>query len=407
MKPRSLAIITLAATLIAIVTPAVFAQGGPPPAKVVLGEARVEQVDIRRDVIGRLRAPSLSRLAAEQPGRVNEVLIDAGDPVTKDQPIVRLDTTILQLQLASLQAELAAERANLRERQARLNFAQRDLDRVTSLNQRGSATDREVDDAQTERDVAEAQAARASADISRIEADIATLQQRIDDMIIRAPFDGAVTRKLTEVGEWVGEGDVVADLVRLDKVDAYVDIPERFVDALSKPDASVTITVDPLGMSLATQDFALIPDGDELARTFPLRVRLDNPNQRMKPGMSVTASVPTGATGRMLTIPKDAVLRNDAGPFVFINDNGTGAARQISILFATRERFAIQRGPIDDGTAVVVVGNERMFPGQPLEIIDEAPIPEPPAEATATANDDESDSQRNSDQNTDTSDARG
>jgi len=379
----------VAACLLAILfSPSLLAQpegNGPPPAKVIFDNATLQTVDLRRAVIGQIRAAATSMTAAQEPGLVEAVEIEPGDAVTQGQPIVRLDTTLIDLDIQRTRAALDALDATLAERTANADFLERDLERVESLNTRGSATDREVDQVRTDTQAARARLRQTQAEISRTRAELASLEERRRDMTIRAPFDGAVVQKMTEIGQWLSQGDVVAELVRMDKVDVYVDVPERFVNALSEQGATVQITVDALGRTFESSDLAIIAQGDRLARTFPLRIRIDNQNQLIKPAMSVTASVPTGESGERLTIAKDAVLRNDAGPFVYINQNGTSAPRQIEILFATEDRFAIRPGPVPPGTQTVVVGNERLFPGQPLQNV-QGQIPPQAAEANPQTN---------------------
>lgn len=374
----------VAACLLAMLfSPSVPAQpegNGPPPAKVIFDNATLETVNLRRAVIGQIRAAAVSMTAAQEPGLVQAITVEPGDAVSKDQAIVQLDTTLIDLEIERTRAELESLDATLAERTANADFLERDLERVERLNTRGSATDREVDQVRTDAEAARARFRQARAEINRTRAELASLEERRRDMTIRAPFDGAVVQKMTEIGQWLSQGDVVAELVRMDKVDVYVDVPERFVNALSEPGATVQITVDALGRTFESSDLAIIAQGDRLARTFPLRIRLDNQDQQIKPAMSVTASVPSGESGERLTIAKDAVLRNDAGPFVYINQNGTSAPRQIEILFATEDRFAIRPGPVPPGTQTVVVGNERLFPGQPLQNV-QGQIPPQAAEA--------------------------
>ena len=70
---------------------------------------------------------------------------------------------------------------------------------------------------------------------------------------------------------------------------------------------------------------------------------------------------------------KDAVLRNDAGAFVYINRGGVAQVAPIERRFSVGDRVVIRSAAVREGTEVVVVGNERLFPGQPLRVVEEAP----------------------------------
>jgi hypothetical protein len=83
--------------------------------------------------------------------------------------------------------------------------------------------------------------------------------------------------------------------------------------------------------------------------------------------MSVTAWVPTAQLSQQLLVHKNAVLRNEAGPYVYVVRQGPdGAARAlpaaVQVLFALEERFAVRSSDLREGDLVVVEGNERLFP---------------------------------------------
>jgi membrane fusion protein (multidrug efflux system) len=373
-----LSAIAFAALAMLHAAPDALAQGGPPPAKVTLDAARTEMVDLRRDVIGHVRAVSRSRVAAEEQGRVVELAVDRGDAVEAGDVLVRLDATLLALDLERAASEIEAAEATVAERRAALDRFERDLGRLEGLAARDGATESEMDEARTDALTAQARLRQAEASLITAQIQKRRLEARMADMTVRAPFPGRVVDKRTEVGEWIGEGDIVIDLVRIDAVDIVLDVPERFIGAIqaiaeeegaAERYGGISIRVGATGEQIVAEDVVVIAEGDELARSFPVRVRVENPGGRMKPGMSVTASVPTGARGEMLTISKDAIMRNDAGPFVFIDDGGVAGTRPIDILFALGDRVAIRSGGVRPGTMLVVEGNERMFPTQPLMVL--------------------------------------
>ncbi len=353
---------------------AAFGQGGPPAAQVRVEPARMMNVDVRRDVIGRVEPASRSRVAAEEAGRVVEVLADFGDRVEKGEVLARLDDTLLRIDLERARSERAAREAAVAERRALLDKTRRDYERVVGLVDRGSATSSEREDAATEVAAAESRVRLSEADVASAAAEIARLEERLADMEVRAPFGGRVVTKLTEVGEWIGEGEVAFEVVRLDVLDVVVDVPERFIGAVQKlateqearseragssgedtasdagaatfseegaaapPSGAIVVHVEALNETFAAERIIVIAEGDRLARTFPVRLRVRNDGERMKPGMSVSASVPTGMRGEMLTVSKDAVLRSDTGPYVYVDDGGAAGARTGEIVYGFGER---------------------------------------------------------------------
>ncbi|MDX2114699.1 MAG: efflux RND transporter periplasmic adaptor subunit [Planctomycetota bacterium] len=371
---RSVRALIVGACAWACVSAVVVAQpegGGPPPAMVRLDDVRLERLQTRREVTGELRAARRAALASEEEGLVISLAVEVGDRVEEGAELARLDSELMSLDVRRLEAELASRRAAVDERRAQLEKAHRDLERLTTLQTREGASKNEVDDARTQVAAWTARLAEIEADLESISAQAARLQKRLGDMTVRAPFAGYVVSKGVEVGEWVQAGDPVVEIVELDQIDVYLDVPERFVGALQSADAVVQLRIPSFSKVIESRSAVLVAAGDRLARTFPVRVRLDNRSTGvgaglLRPGMSVVGLVPTGEPADVLTVHKDAVLRNDAGAYVYFNGGGMAAIAPIEMLFAEGDRVAVRSPLLKAGMAVVVEGNERVFPGQPL-----------------------------------------
>lgn len=361
----------LAAAFVAVGSHQAFAQNGPPPARVTLDEVRREGVQQWREVTGDLRAIRRSTLASEAEGLVMELLIDAGDAVKAGQPIARLKDTLATFGADSAEAALQQRRATVTLRQAELAKAERDLTQTREIASRGGAKQNEVADAETAVDAARARLAESEADVASAEAFLGEARERLENTVISAPFDGFIVGEHTEVGQWLQEGDPVAEIVQTDIVEAWLDVPERFIAAISSADATVQLRIEALGQVREAQVTAIVPLADSLSRLFPVRVRIENPDGLLRPGMSVTGLVPTGANVETLTVNKDAVLRNDAGTYVYFARQAPGGGlisqvAPVQVLFAVGDRVAVRSPVLTGGEQVVIEGNERMFPGRPL-----------------------------------------
>jgi RND family efflux transporter MFP subunit len=341
-------------------------EGGPPPAKVVVDPAQMERVEGLREVTGELRAVRRSLIAAEEAGRVIELTVAEGDEIESGGVIARLDDAIARLERDQAAAQIEVRKATVQEREADLEKTERDLSRLQELQQRSSASENEVLDAKTAVTAAAARLAEAEAELRSAEATLALAEERLDDMRVTAPFTGRVVTKRTEVGQWVREGDAVVELVQLDRIEAWLDVPERFVNRLAKPGATVPIRVAALGRTLEGTVAQIVPAADPLSRIFPVRATLPNDEGLLRPGMSATGLAPTGQDVDVLTVHKDAILRDEAGAYVFLNAGGRAMAARIEELFPVGQRMAIRSRQIEEGAEVVVEGNERLYPGQPL-----------------------------------------
>ncbi len=358
---------------------------GPPPAIVRLDAVRAETVEQWREVTGEIRAVQRARLAAEEAGLVVELGVEVGDRVEKGHVLARLDDQLRRFDQAHRAGVRQSKAAEVDEMAARREKAARDVARLRELETRGGASQTEIDDASTSLAEAEAQLVRAKADLASAEAEEKSAEQRLSKMTVRAPFSGAVVAKATEVGQWVSEGDTIVEVVALDEVDVYLDIPERFIAQVSRPEVRVQVRIPALGHVLESTVTKVVAEGDRLARTFPVRVRLkaeqtiEAKNQgasrtaMLRPGMSAIGLVPTGEPIEAITIDKDAVMRNDAGAFVYFDAGGSASVAPIEVLFAVGQRVVVRSPVLRYGMKVVTEGNERIFPGQPLAPMGAAP----------------------------------
>lgn len=351
--------------------------GGPPPARVVTDPVRLETLERWREVTGELRAPLRSVLASQQAGLVVQLNVEAGDRIDAGKVIAKLDDRAARLEVSRAEATVVTRTAMVTERRAAVEKARRDLERFEVAFNRSSATQSELDDARTAVALNEARLAQAQADVTWAEADLALARKRLDDMTIRAPFSGVVTAKRTETGEWVDAGGRVAEIVSLDAIDAWLDVPERYIARLreqASPDPSASAVVRLRIAALGGDEMieapisGIIPAADPLSRLFPVRARIDNRGGRLKPGMSVVGLVPSGQQEASLTVSKDAVLRGETGPYVYFDAGGVAAIAPITIIDAAGggTRLVVSSPMLRGGMEVVVEGNERLFPGQPL-----------------------------------------
>lgn len=343
-------------------------QGGPPPALVRLGEATLKQVQQRTRIVGQLTPVQEAIVAAEVEGRVTAMPIDVGDRVVAGETVLaEVDEVFTQLELDAAEAEVLAAEATLAQ-------AESDLEELESLARRNSATEKEVND----------QRAQVKADRARLQASIAVrdrFRERVQRLKVVAPFDGVVTEKLTEVGQWLAPGASVARVVSRGRIDAEVDIPERFINAV-EPGMAIAVLIEPLGNRRVEGEVVSInPRGASAARTFPVEVRLSDQGGELKPGMSVIAEVPLTGEAQRLTVPRDAVQFSETGATVWAgvpmgeSASATPSAvpMPVRVLFGSGPDFVIEAlpsgmgPPLSAGTPVVIEGAERLFPTQPLK----------------------------------------
>jgi len=354
-----------------------FGQGGPPPTPVAAGEVVVRELQDRQRVTGEVRAVARVHVAAQESGVVLETRVDAGDRVEAGAVLAKLDDARLRLDAAQLSARLVVAAAVTDVRKAELEQAQNDLSLLEQLAGRDAINPKELADARSTVAIAAARVAEAEADLAVTEAEMAVMRRRLEDMVIRAPFTGIVLSRRVDVGGWIGIGDAVAELVTDGLFDVMLDVPQSLVSQISKNAGTlprVTLEVAASGVLLVDQNAVTIPSVDPVARTFRARVRVVDEERRLADGMSATGWVPSGTTSLRLVIPRDALLENPAGFFVYaVRTLGEGPPQAVPV--QVRLRFSIEGGVVvesadlREGEQVVTEGNERLFPMMPVRVV--------------------------------------
>ncbi|HEX3036567.1 MAG TPA: efflux RND transporter periplasmic adaptor subunit [Thermodesulfobacteriota bacterium] len=333
----------------------------PPPSPVVV--TKVEEQKIQRPVtlVGGVEPSKRSLVASEIGGLVEKFPVDQGDFVKKGDLLVGLQTRELEI---SLREAKAAKR----EAEARFNLARKNFARFQELYEKGVASAQQLQDMESEEGAWSAKLSQLQAQIDKQEYDLARSR-------IVAPFNGYVIRESTEVGQWIDEGGEVVELINIDTVEVNVALPERYISRV-KPGDKVVINFDALPrVTVEGEISSVVPQADREARTFPIEVTIDNEGHVIKSGMVARVSFLVGEPSLAKLVPKDAIVQQGNNNFVYIVNNGTANPIPVTTGIAYNNLVEIN-GPIETGQLVVIRGNERLRPGQPVEVVNQDGKPE-------------------------------
>jgi len=205
---------------------------------------------------GRLES-KLVDVAAKEPLRVKEVLVDEGALVKPGQLLATLDTSTLQSELLEAtehmmvaQERLAVAKASIAKQKGELSLAGIEAERSKKLVKEGAGSQRELDARNTKVSSTSAALAESEAMLKTAEKQVevarsaaATIQTRIDDATLTSPVTGRVLYRLAEAGEVVPAGGKVLTLVNLEDVYMEIFLPSEQAAGL-KMGAEGRITVD-------------------------------------------------------------------------------------------------------------------------------------------------------------------
>lgn len=345
---------------------------GMPPATVIMGTVESQVSAQTQSIVGTLRAKSRSEIAAREAGAILTIEADEGDVVKKDAIIATLDGRRLEAQIAEAKAQITVAAATVHQKKSREKRSAIDLAMKEKLFLQKAISESEVLDARSANNVDSSvyQAAEDSLEAAKSRLELLTV--RLDDLIVRAPFDGRVVARHVEPGEWVAAGAHVITLVSTGEIEAWLQVPERFADSVRGKEIPVSIKAT--GTTVTSTSLTIIPEAEAATRTLQVVATLANPEGTLFPGLSVSAELPVTSREARLTVPVNAIKQGYAGPGIFVpmekEDSPMPVARRLPVEVLFQENgiaFIIAEG-LKAGDQVVVEGNERLFPFQPLNI---------------------------------------
>jgi HlyD family secretion protein len=259
-------------------------------------------------------------ISSEVPGEIVELAIKDGDFVEKGDLLVRVNPDTLEAQVKQQEAALAATRASSAQRRAELLQAELDLSRASDLHEKGFVTEDELDQSKTRVEVTKAALEAAMHQIERQEMQLREASDKLAKASIFSPMTGTVTRLNSELGDRVvGTGQFagteilrVADLnnmeVRVQVSEADIvnvnidDFAKIEVDAFSKEEFTGRVT------EIANSARTTNERSQEQLTTFEVRIRLDETEQIIRPGMTATADIETDTVEDVIKVPIGSVV---------------------------------------------------------------------------------------------------
>jgi RND family efflux transporter MFP subunit len=305
--------------------------------------SRIVQMDVPQPVkmVGTVFPLRESIVACEIEGLVEEFPVKRGDYVKKGQVLAKLKTTSLEIQLKGAKAD---------EHLALIEY-----ERAKELYESETISHQELDKFETK--------------LVAQEAEVEGIEDNIGKCTITAPFDGRITEEYTEVGQWLDQGEKVVSMIQLGYVKVRVQVPEKYIQNL-RVDDECKVSFPALGGMIRDGHIIhIVPQANARARTFPVYIKLDNEDEKIKSGMFTEATFEIGPLLSAIMILKDGVVRRGGGEFIFLVMDGKAIEVTVKTGIAHKNLIQIM-GDIKPGQDVVVRGNERLRNAQDLQITD-------------------------------------
>ena len=262
---------------------------------------------------GELNALNVVEIGTQVSGTVQEIYVDYNSTVKAGQLLALIDPSVLRLTLSENEASLTVYQASVASAQASLNEAQRQLSRNKELFERKLIARSTVDTSETDVAMKRASLREAQARVVQAKAAVERARTNLNYTRITSPVNGVVIDRQVDAGQTVAASyqtptlfKVAEDLTRM-QIETKVD--EADIGAV-KEGQHVTFRVDAFPDETFDGEVVQVriaPSTSDSVVTYTVIIHVDNPELKLKPGMTANVSIETAKAANALRIPVAAL----------------------------------------------------------------------------------------------------
>ena len=276
-----------------------------------------------------------NNISPNAPLRIERILVEVGDQVRRGQCVVQLDAS------------------NLRQLKLQIDNMKIEFNRTSELFKVGGASKAEFDNAKMQLDVLETQ-----------------YKQLSQNTQLYAPISGVVTARNYDNGDMYG-GQPILTIEQTNPVKLMINVSENHYKEIKKGQ-TVNITLDAYEGEEFTGRITIVnPSVDPSTHTFPVEITINNPQQKVRPGMFARATVNFGNQSHVV-IPDEALVKQigagDRYVYVYDKAKGTVSYNKVDLGKHIQDKYEILSG-VNDGDQVVIAGQARLSNGKKVKVV--------------------------------------
>jgi HlyD family secretion protein len=290
-----------------------------PPARYVAAQPSTGDVAEKVQATGAVQPLLQVNVGSQVNGRIAKVLVDFNSVVKRGDVLAEIDPIQYGAQVDQVSAQVMAQKAQVESAKANHATAKVAFERTQRLFQQGLASKGELDTALGQYEVTRAQAAAAEAQIGAIQAQLQQSRTNVGWTKIYSPVDGVVVSRSIDPGSTVVASFqapvlfVIAQDLR--KMRVMADVDEADVGKLKEGmEADAVVDAFP-GESFKglVQQVRYSPNNVQGVVTYSAVVEVENPDEKLRPGMTATVTIKTKEVKNALRVP-NAALRYKPTP---------------------------------------------------------------------------------------------
>ena len=364
--------IILGASLLAV-TAAIMAgcQGGESASPLIqTTQARVvasrqQQVPVNVRSTGTIHARETAIVSAQVMGRIQQVLVRAGDNVRAGQTLVVLDDAALRASADQAQAAVRAAQGQQAAAQTDANLAASTLERYRQLQAEKSVSPQEMDEITRRAEAAAARVEAARAQTEAAHAQVNGARAMLGYARLFAPFSGVVTARMADPGSMAMPGVPLLQVDQAGALQLEAPVDESAIGAIHKGMQAKVILDGASSTEITGTVAEIVPDADPASHSFLVKIDLPSSSQ-LRAGIYGTADFANG-TRQAILIPRTAVVLRGSLACVYILD-GQGIAQLRYLTLGEQQGNLVEvLSGISPGEKLVDAPSDRDLAGKKIE----------------------------------------
>ena len=335
------------------------------PANVTVQTLTAGPVNVEQTFPGRVAAYRIAQIRPQVRGIVTEMKFSPGSELKPGQALFQIDPAPFKADVNSAAASLQKAQASYRQLQAKAN-------RLSGLTRTGAISQQDYEDALSSALQAKAAVAEARATLERRQLDLAYAT-------VKTPIGGRVDQNFITEGALVSTGDTqaLATVQQIDKV--YVDVrqPAAQQRALTSGAGNLSSTENTAQATILAANGEPFSNKADILFTgvsvdagtgdVVMRLLVDNPQRTLLPGMYAQAKISHLITNDGITIPREAVVRENNETKVWLNQEGKAKAVVVQLGEAIGANYYVRQG-VNSGDQLITQGMSRLQDGMALQL---------------------------------------
>lgn len=301
--------------------------------KVKLADVKARPVEQMHDYTATVEAEVKNNIAPSSPVRIDKIFVEVGDRVSKGQKLVQMDA------------------ASLKQLKLQLDNQEIEFKRVDELYKVGGASKSEWD------------ASKMALDVKQT-----SYKNLLENTALLSPINGVVTARNYDNGDMYSGGNPVLTVEQITPVKLLINVSENYFTKVVKG-APVDVKLDVYGDEEFQGKISLIyPTIDPTTRTFQVEIKLDNKDQRVRPGMFARVTLNFG-TQENVVVPDLAIIKQagSGDRYVYVYKDGKVSYNKVELGRRMGAEYELKSG-VPDNSQVVVAGQARLINGIEVEV---------------------------------------